>query len=309
MSYFEQLNNIYCIDGKMRGFDKYMSLYVVKGKEIALVDTGERMRFEQVKAQIEALGIALSDISYIFVTHGHQDHLGNAAPLLREMPNAKVYAHPACKQRLTDPGSIDWKAIFSPGTMARITMEMEPVPENRIVYVKDGDTFDLGDGEVLRVKYTAGHQPTGMILFESKNNGVFINDLVGNCFLDADSQYILNTRNSDNMVSLATLQEVMKTPPAYLYMGHYGITDKVSYVLNRAIKQLEDQLEIGRKFTSEGKPELITEKIMEYVQPELEKLRKVRGEEVYKYAAVDHLPFQSKVYAEYCEKRFTKSSS
>jgi glyoxylase-like metal-dependent hydrolase (beta-lactamase superfamily II) len=309
MSYVEQLNNIYCIDGKMRGFDKYMSLYVVKGKEIALVDTGERMRFEQVKAQIEALGLALRDISYIFLTHGHQDHAGNAAPMIREMPNAKVYAHPACKQRLTDPGSIDWKAIFSPDVLARITMDMEPVPEDRIVYLKDGDEFDLGDGEILRIKYTAGHQPTGVIIFESKNNGVFINDLVGNCFLDADSQYILNTRNSDNTVSLETLQEVIKTPPSYLYMGHYGITDKVSYVLNRAIQQLEDQLEIGRKYVREGKPELIPEKIIEYVMPELEKLRKVRGEEVYNYAALEHIPFQSKIYAEFCEKRFAKTSS
>jgi glyoxylase-like metal-dependent hydrolase (beta-lactamase superfamily II) len=309
MSYFEQLNNIYCIDGKMRGFDKYMSCYVVKGKKIALVDTGERMRFEQVKAQIEELGIALSDISYIFITHGHQDHVGNAAPLLKEMPNAKVYAHPACKQRLTNPGSIDWKAIFAPEVLARITMEMEPVPEDRIVYLNDGDEFDLGDGEILRIKYTAGHQPTGLVIFESKNNGVFINDLVGNCFLDADSQYILNTRNSDNIVSLETLQEVIKTPPSYLYLGHYGMTDKVSYVLNRAIKQLEDQLEIGRKYASEGKPELIAEKIIEYVMPELEKLRKVRGEEVYRYAACEHIPFQSKIYAGFCEKRFAKLAS
>ncbi len=308
MSYLEQLNNIYCIDGMMRGFEKYMSLYVIKGKEIVMVDTGERMRFETTKAQIEALGIKLSDITRLFITHGHQDHLGGAAPLIREMPNAKVYAHPACKQRLTDPGSIDWKAIFSPGTMARITMEMEPVPEDRIVYVNDGDEFDLGDGQVFRIKYTAGHQPTGLIIYESKNNGLFINDLVGNCFLDADSQYILNTRNSDNMVSLATLKEVMKAPPAYIYMGHYGITDKVDFVITRAIQQLEDQLEIGRKYTSEGKPELIAEKIMEYVAPELEKVRKVRGEEVYKYAAIDHLPFQSKVYAEYCEKRFAKTA-
>jgi glyoxylase-like metal-dependent hydrolase (beta-lactamase superfamily II) len=306
MSFFERLNNIYCIDGMMRGFEKYMSLYVVKGKEIALVDTGERMRFEHVKAEIEALGIALSDIKYIFITHGHQDHLGSASPLIKEMPNAKVYAHPACKQRLTDPGSIDWKAIFSPGTMARITMEMEPVPEDRIVYLKDGDEFDLGDGEVFKIKFSAGHQPTGLIIFESKNNGVFINDLVGNCFLDADAHYILNTRNSDNIACLETLREVVKMPLSYLYMGHYGMTDQVKPVLTRSIKQLEDQLEIGRKFAGQGKPELIAEKIVEYVQPELDKLRKVRGEEVYKYAAVDHVPFQAKIYAEYCEKRFAK---
>ena len=306
MSYFEQLNNIYCVDGKMRGFDKYMSLYVVKGKEIALVDTGERMRFEQVKAQIEALGFALKDIKYIFITHGHQDHAGNAAPLIREMPDAKVYAHPACKQRLTNPGSIDWKAIFSPDVLKRITMDMEPVPEDRIVYVNDGDKFDLGDGEVLTIKYTAGHQPTGLVIFESKNNGVFINDLVGNCFLDADSQYILNTRNSDNLVSLATLQEVVKTAPSYLYLGHYGMTDKVDYVLGRAIQQLEDQLEIGRKNVREGTPELIAEQVIAYVKPDLDRLRKVRGEEVYQYAVAEHVPFQAKIYAEFCEKRFAK---
>ena len=304
MSYLEQLNNIQVIDGKMRGFDKYMSLYVVKGKEIALVDTGERMRFEEVKAQIEAVGIALSDIKYIFITHGHQDHLGNAAPLIKVCPNAKVYAHPSCKQRLTNPGSIDWKAIFDPKVLARITMDMEPVPEDRIVYLNDGDEFDLGDGEKLKIMFTAGHQPTGLVIFESKNNGLFINDLVGNCFLDADSQYILNTRNSDNLVSLETLQKIVKMPLSYLYLGHYGITDQVGNVLNRAIKQLEDQLEIGRKYTREGKPELIAEKIVEYVMPELVKLRKVRGEEVWQYAAFEHIPFQSKIYAEFCEKRF-----
>jgi len=309
MSDFERLKNIYCIDGKMRGFDKYMSCYVVKGKQIALVDTGERMRFEQVKAQIEGLGIALKDISYIFITHGHQDHLGNAAPLVKEMPNAKVYAHPACKQRLTNPGSIDWKAIFAPEVLARITMEMEPVPEDRIVYLNDGDEFDLGDGEVLKIKFTAGHQPTGLAIFESKNHGVFINDLVGNCFLDADCQYILNTRNSDCIIQLETLKQIIKMPLSYLYLGHYGITDQVNPVLCKAIKQLEDQLEIGHKYIHEGKPELVAEKLIEYVMPELEKLRKVRGEEVYKYAAVEHIPFQSKIYAEFCEKRFTKSSS
>ena len=308
MSYIEHLNNVDCIDGKMRGFDKYMSLYVVRGRKIAMVDTGERMRFEQVKAQIEALGIALSDISCIFVTHGHQDHLGNTAPLLREMPNAKVYAHPACKQRLTNPGSIDWKAIFSPEVLARITMDMEPVPEDRIVYVNDGDAFDLGDGEVFTIRYTAGHQPNGVIIYESRNNGVFINDLVGNCFLDADSHYILNTRNSDNMASLATLREVIKNPPSYLYLGHYGITDQVDRVLTRAIRQLEDQLEIGRTCIREGKPELIAAKIVAYVMPEIEKLRRVRGEEVYKYAAKEHIPFQSAIYAEYCVKRFAQSS-
>jgi glyoxylase-like metal-dependent hydrolase (beta-lactamase superfamily II) len=304
MSFTERANNVYCIDGKMWGFKHYMACYVVQGKELALIDTGESARLEDVKKGIKDLGFNLKDFSYIFITHGHQDHAGNVAPLLEEMPKAKVYIHPAGKQRLEDPASINWAARLSPAIQAR-RKEIKPVPPERIQYLKDGDEFDLGDGEKLKIMFTPGHQPSGIVIFEKKNNGLFINDLVGNCFLDADCQYVLNPLESDNEAVIAILKNLVKMKFSYLYMGHYGITNECDRVMNKAIKQLGDQLEIGKKYVAEGKPELIAEKVLEYDMPELKNLLTGRPE-IYNYATIEHVPFQSKLFAKYCENKYNK---
>ncbi len=103
MSQDERLHNIYVIDTKMFDFDKYMSAYIVAGKEIALIDTGLPSQIDAVRAGIRAHGFSLSDISHIFITHSHPDHSGNVAPILKESPGAKVYIHPLGVEQLLDP--------------------------------------------------------------------------------------------------------------------------------------------------------------------------------------------------------------
>src|SRR4030042_2665443 len=127
MSYVEQLDNIFAVDAKMFVFDHYMSIYLVKGKELALIDTGLPPQLEEVRAGIKDRGFSIKDISHIFVTHSHLDHCGNLAPLLRESPEAKVYVHPLGSEDLTDP-SIDGarrKQVLPPKMAARFG-DMEP---------------------------------------------------------------------------------------------------------------------------------------------------------------------------------------
>ena len=40
MKYTDRVDNVYVIDTKMFGFDRYNAAYIVKGKEIVLIDTG-----------------------------------------------------------------------------------------------------------------------------------------------------------------------------------------------------------------------------------------------------------------------------
>ena len=113
MTYARQADNVYLIDTKMF-FDQFNAAYLIKGKEVALIDTGIAPSLDVVRAGIASHGFTMSDISHIFVTHEHADHCGNVGPLLRENPAAKVYIHPLGVRYLTDPVSTRAKAHKSP---------------------------------------------------------------------------------------------------------------------------------------------------------------------------------------------------
>jgi glyoxylase-like metal-dependent hydrolase (beta-lactamase superfamily II) len=308
MNFLERLNNIYVIDTHMFGFEHYNSAYLVEGKEIALIDTGEPNRLEIVRDAIKAHGFSISDISYIFVTHcEHMDHAGNVAPLLRESPAANVYINPIGLEYLTDP-SIE-KALkkkqVPPKFYARFG-DMEPVPPSRIKFLNDGDVFDLGDGERLKIIFAPGHQPSGIVILEEKNNGLFINDLVGNYLADAGAHYALNPYRSDHIQAIETLKKLMEIPVSTLYLGHYGICDKPKQVMTAAINMMQQLLDIGAKCIDEGKPENIANEVYEAMLPELEKLRTARGEEIYQYASGEHVISQTKLFAQYCQEKLNK---
>lgn len=69
----------------------------------------------------------------------------------------------------------------------------------------------------------------------------------------------------------------------------------------RAFNNMQKLLDIGTKYVREGKPETIGSKVWEMFMPELEKLRKVRGEALYKYATEEHLPSQVRLYTKWCQ--------
>jgi len=307
MKFLERLNNIYLVDTRMFGFAKYMSAYIVVGKELVLIDTGFPAQIEAVRSGIRAHGFSVGDISRIFITHSHPDHSGNVGPLLRESPEAKVYIHPLGVAQLIDP-SIELairKKALPPAMHARIG-EMEPVPPERIHQLNDGDVFDLGNGESLRVIFAPGHQPDGIVLYEEKNRGLFINDLVGNYLPDADAHYALNPPNSDPRQSIKSLQKLMDLPIKYLYLGHYGIVGKPKQVMKQSIDKIQHLLDIGTSYMKEGKPEKIAPAVYAVIMPELEKLRAVRGEEVYRYAAGDHIATQAELFARFCRENLNK---
>ena len=81
MDFTERVDNVYTIDTKMFGFGHYNSAYLVKGKEIVLVDTGMADQLQTVRDGIKAHGFSPGDISNILITHSHADHCGNVAPL------------------------------------------------------------------------------------------------------------------------------------------------------------------------------------------------------------------------------------
>ncbi len=300
MKYIDNFENVYMIDTKFFGFDKYGSVFIVKGEQVALIDTGLPNQYQALLSGMKKHGVLPKDIDYIFVTHEHADHSGNVGPLLEENQAIKVFIHPACEKQLIDPaGELEKvRTILSPRMMEGLD-GMKPVPRSQINYLRDGDVFDLGNKEKLRVIFAPGHQPSGIVIVEEKNKGLFINDLIGNYFEDADFSLILTPFNSDLGSAMKSLEKLKGMQFNRLFLGHFGIYDRPAELIQRVLNNMQQFMDIARKWVDKGKPENIAPEITNIKIEEAKKLLPVRGEQLYRYICEELVPPQSVLFAQY----------
>ena len=301
-----QIDNVYVIDTNMFGFPNYQSCYLVEGGELVLIDTGLPSQIDSLYSGIEKHGFSVKDISKIILTHcEHPDHAGNVGTLVQENPDIKVYIHPEGLEYLTEPTieSENRKKVMLPQMAARFG-EQIPVPSSRIHFLKNGQEFDLGKNVRLRIMFTSGHQPSGLIIFDEKNDGVFIDDLVGNYFADADFSLVLTPPRSDVIETKKTLQHLMKLPISRFYLGHYGITQDPKNVMQRVLEGIERIMSIAAECVKEGKPDDIEKRVLESKIPELKKLIKTRGNALYEYSRNELVTHHSTYFTQYYLERF-----
>ena len=301
MTYATRADNVHLIDTKMFGFDRYHSAYLVVGNEVALIDTGAPTSWEAVQEAIRAHGFALQDIAHIFVTHAeHPDHGGNVGALLKENERAVVYVSPIGAEYLTDPAveSENRKRNLAPEMAARFG-EMEPVSPSRLRLLGDGDRVDLGNGVMLRVIFTPGHQPSGLVVFEEKYSGLFVNDLCGASFADADAYWIFSPYRSDVRQAMASLKKIELLPMKRLFLGHYGISERPQEVLQRASANMQVLLDIGAQCMREQKPKEIERRVLATLMPEVEKMCGARDKRLCAYLKGELAPSLVKAFASY----------
>ena len=300
MSFKMQLNNVYAIDSMMFGYAHYASCYLIKGKELAMVDTGMPEHLNDVVAGIKAWGFNVEDITRIFVTHcEHPDHSGNVAPMLDLAPKAKVYCSPIGKKNLLDPGIQARERLKTlPPEMAARFVIPTPTPEDKIVTLEDGEIFDLGYAVKLKIKIIPFHQPSGLIIFDLKNNGLFANDMTGNYFADCGYHLPLHPPGSQFFIEYEYLKELAKNPPAHLYLGHFGIIEDAPAHIQATLERMEWMIVQGEKCLAEGHPEKIAEVIRKRNLQAAEDLIKRGDRKLYDYATLEHIPPQAQTFAD-----------
>ena len=300
MEFLTKYNNVSVIDTNMFDFPQYMSAYLIEGNELAMIDTGLPNQTSAVVSEIEKHGYAVSDISYIFVTHcEHPDHAGNVAPLLEMAPEAKVYINPIGLQWLMEPEiEAEARARALPAKMAARFGIQAPVPRDRIEFLSDGDIIDLGNDTRLKIMFTSAHQPSGYVLLDEKNNVIFISDLAGNYFTDTDYCLNLHPPRSVFFQEIEDLKKILELPIEVSYHGHYGIVDHPKKHITRTLDKMQYMIEIGKLCMEKGTPEEIAPNINAMNQKEAEKLLSTRGRDLYEYASQEHIPPQAKNFAE-----------
>ncbi|MBA3430156.1 MAG: MBL fold metallo-hydrolase, partial [Actinobacteria bacterium] len=209
------------IDTKMRGDEGITAAFVVRGSSTALVETGPKSCVDTVLAGLESSGIDTLD--WIVVTHIHLDHAGAAGTLLQRFPNATVAVHAKGAPHLIDPSKLWASATRIYGArMEELWGGIDPVPEDRVHVLEDGDAIDLG-GRSLRAIETPGHARHHHALLDDVTGILFVGDALGVRLPDVGvNRPATPPPEFDMDQALGSIRRIEKLEASSLWLTHFG---------------------------------------------------------------------------------------
>ncbi|MGZ4733977.1 MAG: oxygen-binding di-iron domain-containing protein [Acidimicrobiia bacterium] len=128
----------------------YLNSMIIKGSEPVILDTGTIGNREQWLDDVFGL-VDPADVRWVFISHDDIDHTGNLDEVLTACPNATLVCSWAILERHSNAFNF---------------------PLDRCRWVNDGESFDVGDRELLAVRPPLWDSPTTRGLFD-RSTGVY----------------------------------------------------------------------------------------------------------------------------------------
>ena len=226
--------------------------FFIDAPEPAIVDTGiASSPAEGMAPALEALGRRIEDVRWIFLTHGHIDHIGGAhalweltgrkaqvvigeadAPMLRSR-QAHVDEYIAGRGRyLNDPEGV---AKVTAAGQAVISGELEPT-----MPVRGGETISLGGDVTVSVHSIPGHTPGSVAYMVDGQRDVFVGDAVQ--VHGAANGFPGFTDPVAYRASLEFVRDELR--PQHMYLGHpYRRVDGTPYGVELDAEQAREALD------------------------------------------------------------------
>lgn len=141
-----------------------LSVLLLTERHKILLDTGAGDVFIR---NAEQLGIDLSTIDYVFISHGHSDHAGGLRYFLELNPKAKV---------IVSADALNRKFFSKRGQLHSITPAWPNIPDERLLAIDD--TCEIADGV-----FVSSHIPQGLPKPQGNKN-LFVDAGDGACVPD-----------------------------------------------------------------------------------------------------------------------------
>jgi glyoxylase-like metal-dependent hydrolase (beta-lactamase superfamily II) len=259
------------------GFDRTpeaVGVYLVLGESPGLIETGPAACAEAVLAGITAAGLHPNDIRVIAVTHIHLDHAGAAGTLARRLPNAQVYVHPVGAPHLADPSRLLKSASRLYGDdLMRLFGETQPVPEDRLQVLNDGDRLRIGGRSLLAVD-TPGHARHHHAFWDEASGDLFTGDIAGVAL--PRSRFVRAPTpppELDIPAWKASLSRIRALRPRRLLLTHFGPHAWVEELLGQLEQRLAEGLARVRELVRAGRDaEAITAEMRTLARRQIEAL-------------------------------------
>ncbi len=202
---------------------------VVEEGRVAFIDTGSNDALPNALAALGKLGLDVSAVDYVILTHIHLDHAGGAGSLMRAFPNARLVVHPRGARHMAEPSKLvaGVTAVYGAEYVARVYGDILPIPAERIVEAGDGHVISLNGRELLCLD-TPGHARHHICIVDKKAGAVFTGDMFGLSYreLDVDGrQFIFPTTTPTQFEPeemRASINRLLALRPEAMYLTHYS---------------------------------------------------------------------------------------
>lgn len=205
--------------------------YLVVGSDrVALIDALiPRAVSGDVPLVLERLGLGLSDIDLVLITHGHPDHAGGLAELRSVNPDLEVRCGAADQAWVEDQGRmfdelfLRYPEVLPEPDAAReyVLGELCGAPTAVTATVAPGDSFDLGETSLCIVD-ASGHTPGHIAIFDDRSGAVFTGDAVqGSGISYVNGPHALPPLFEDVPAYIRTQRRLIDLEPSVLLSAHH----------------------------------------------------------------------------------------
>lgn len=205
----------------------------VGGEECAFIETETSHARPKLLAALAAAGRRVEDVRWVVVTHAHLDHAAGAGGLLAACPNATLLAHPRAARHLIDPTKLvkSATAVYGEERFAKLYGTIDPIPQERVRALEEGETFDLG-GATLRVHHTAGHANHHFVIDDPATESVYTGDSYGLAYpaLQKNGLFALATTsptNFDAKEARLSIDRIRGLGERYACLTHFGASSEI----------------------------------------------------------------------------------
>ena len=212
------------IDVVHLGLRGAISAYWIDGPEPAIVDPGPSTSLDGLEAGLAEVGVGLSDIQHVLLTHVHLDHAGGTGHMVSRLPHLQVHVHLDGAPHMADPERLVASTRRTFGEAHdRLWGDVLPVPKERIQVWEPGGRFPVPG---VRAFATPGHIPHH-VSFLAEADGFFVaGDAMGVILAPGAPTYPPTPPPSVDVPAwLETLGDLESVDPDAFGVSHFGVHD------------------------------------------------------------------------------------